>query len=301
MKKLWMILLTAALLVVLGACNQTAEDVSGSNSENNGAEQEKQEVQEEPKEEEKELTLEEVYNKTMEASNSLQSFSMTTDLEMSMTSNVQEGAMNMSSSTNGQIVTEPLAMYQQLTTSIEGTQEAIDTEMYVTEDGFFFLEPSNQTWLKMPNEMSTQILGEAAGQQNNPGAELASLQQFIDDFEFQKDETNYILTLKANGEKFVEFANQMLQSAMPQDYEAMGNAFENMAIENLEYEMFIDQTSFYPTKLNMNLSLTITEGEETLNMDMKMNGSYADFNSVTVEVPQEVIDTAQDITAETGL
>ncbi|MET3697168.1 hypothetical protein SAMN05877753_10567 [Bacillus oleivorans] len=301
MKKLWMILLTAAFLLVLAGCNQTAEDVSGSEPETNETEPAEQEAQEEQVEEEKELTLEEVYNKTMEASNSLKSFSMTTDMDMSMTSNLQEEAMNMSTSMNGQIVAEPLAMYQQLTTSVEGTEESFDTEMYVTEDGFFFLEPSNQTWLKMPSEMSGQILGEAAGQQNNPGAELENLKQFIDEFEFQKDETNYILKLKANGDKFAEFANQMLQSAMPQDYEAMGNVFENMAIENLEYEMFIDQESFYPTKLNMILSLTITEGEETLIMDMKMNGSYADFNNATVEVPQQVIDTAQDITAETGL
>ena len=301
MKKLWMFLLTAMLLFVLAACNQTAEDVSGSKSEDNETESAVQENQEKPKEEEKELTLEEVYNKTVEASESLKSFSMITDMEMSMASSVEEGTMNMKTSMNGQIVAEPLAMYQQLATSVEGAQESIDTEMYVTEDGFFFLDPSNQTWLKMPSEMSEQVLGQAAQQQTNPGAELASLQPFIDDFEFQKDETNYILKLKANGDKFTEFANQMLQSTMPQDYEAMGNVFENMTIENLEYEMFIDQKSFYPTKLNMILSLAITEGEDTLTMDMNMKGTYADFNNVTVEVPQEVLDNAQDVSAETGL
>ncbi|GAA0332447.1 hypothetical protein GCM10008967_23880 [Bacillus carboniphilus] len=309
MKKLAMFLLAFSFAIVLAACNQTAEDVSKEGNESSQEEQNNQEqtegsegTEEDVEEEtEKELTLEEVFEKTMESSNTLTSFAMTSDVDMAMSSNLQEGPLNMKTTIEGQVVAEPLAMYQQMSTSMAGTAESFATEMYVTEEGFFFLEPSNNTWLKMPSEMSAQLLGEAATQQTNPAAELANLQKFVSDFQFQKDETNYILKLKADGEKFADFAQDMLANSMPQEFASMGNIFENTAIENLEYEMYIDQETFYPTALNMNIKMAITEGEETLTMDMKMTGTYSEFNNVSVTVPQDIIDSAQEISAETGM
>lgn len=305
MKKLLVFLLTFSLMFALAACNQKAEDVSGEKDGQEMQEQNNQEEQEKPEgnqeEQSNDLTLEEVYNKTIEASNSLKSFTMTTDLEMVMNSNLEPEPLNMTTNMTGQIVTEPMAMYQQMSTSLAGAEQSFSTEMYVTEEGFYFLEPAGNTWIKMPTEMSAQMLGEAANQQANPGAELAKLQKFVSDFEFQKDETQYILILTADGEKFVDFANEMLQSTMPQEFANAGDIFANMSIENLQYEIYIDQKTFFPTKLNMNIKMTVTEGEETVTMDMKMNGSYSEFNNVSVQVPQEVIDNAQEMNAETGM
>lgn len=296
MKKWFSFILALTLIFVLAACNQTAEDVSSDDNEID-SEQTQNEVEEQNTEDE-ELTLEEVYSKSIEASTSLKSFSMNSDVQMNMSSNQEDQPMNIAMKMSGDMVLEPLTMYQNISTTTEGAEGNVDMEMYVTPEAFYIYESTSDKWMKMPGEFSEQLLGQMANQQQDPGEQLKKMQKFVKDFEFQKDDSSYILKLKADGEKFKDVAQELMANSMPQELQGIGDMFENTTFQNLEYEIHIDKETFYPSKINMNIVMDMQQGEQTITTDMKMAGDYSSFNDVKVEVPQEVIDNAEEISAE---
>lgn len=169
--------------------------------------------------------------------------------------------------------------------------ESFETESYFSEDGMFFYEPSTSQWMKFPQEMTDTFL-QMSGQQSNPGEELKKLQQFVEDFTFEQDSKNYILKLKASGEKFNDFIKETAVQQLPPEMSAE-DALSGMKINAVEYEILVDKKTFYPVALNMNMDLEMTIEGQTISMKQKMNGQYSNYNSVeAITVPQEVIDSA---------
>ena len=73
-------------------------------------------------------------------------------------------------------------------------------------------------------------------------------------------------------------------------------ALENMNINELEYEIYVDKESFNMTAMNMVMSMTMEEQGETLNIDIDSNTAYENINGIEkIEVPQEVIDSAVEL------
>nr|WP_242691066.1 DUF6612 family protein [Cytobacillus praedii] len=285
LKKTFSILAGFLLVFMLAACNQTAKPVDEPVKDN-----EKASETEKAKEKASELTLEEVMNKSTEASEGLKSFSVKMDLTQDMT---DQGELNVQTTSviDMNIVTEPMAYYQKMKMSMGEEAESFETESYFSEAGMFFYEPSTSQWMKFPQEMTDTFL-QMSGQQSNPGEELKKLQQFVEDFTFEQDSNNYILKLKASGEKFNDFIKETAVQQLPPEMSAE-DALSGMKINAVEYEILVDKKTFYPVELNMDMDLEMTIEGQTIAMKQKMNGQYSNYNSVNaITVPQEVIDSA---------
>ncbi|MBU8879852.1 hypothetical protein BGM26_12715 [Bacillus sp. FJAT-29790] len=278
MKKTLSVLTGFLMIFMLAACNQTAKPVNQSDKETTA-------------EKPSDLTLEEVLDKSTKASESLKGFSIKLDMTQNMSSDQEEQDLNTKSVIDMNIVTEPMAFYQKMTMSVEGSEEKFETESYFTEEGMFFFDAAGAQWMKFPKEMSDSLL-QMSAQQTNPGEELKKLQKFVDDFTFKQDQKNYILKLEASGEKFNDFIKETAVGAMPPEM-AQDELLNNMKINSMEYEILVDKETFYPVSLNMVIDMEITVENQTIVMKQKMHGQYSNHNKVEIiSVPKEVIDTA---------
>ena len=280
LKKTLSVLLSAMLMFILAACNQTATTVNESSKTE----------EENKKENTSELTLEQVMTNSMEASEEMKSFAVQMDMKQEMTVPGQTEAINMESAIDMKVVTEPMTLYQKMDMKMNdvGADNALSTETYFSADGIYILDPAANQWMKFPKEMSDQLM-QLSNQQTNPAEEIKKLQQFVDDFSFEQDEQNYILKLNASGDKFTEF----IKETFPEELSAGEDMFNNMKINKVTYEILIDKETYYPTSLNTIMDMEITAEGETLKMKQNMKGKYSDFNTIEeVKVPQEVIDNA---------
>ncbi len=276
MKK-WKVLLAAtALTLGLAACNETAEPKESSTTEKS------------------EMTLQEVYAKSIEVSEQLTSMSAQVILDQKM-SMPGEGEMTLLSDLNMDFVIEPMQLYQKGTTSMsmgEGNTESMDIEAYMTNDAFYMFEGNSKQWMKMPLDMA-EMMGTA--EQTTPADQLEMLEEYIDEFTFEQDDESYILTMNASGEKFTNLIREQVQEAM----QGMAEDEElNMDynINSLNYLIHIDKESYQTTKVDMVMDMDLTMDGESAHMVQDIKATYSNFNEVdNIAVPQEVIDSAIEI------
>lgn len=294
LKKTFTFLVGFFLTLILVACNQTAEPVKTGNTENE-TEPETSEVEEinvEENTKDSELTLAEVLEKSMLASEELQSFAMKMDLRQEMS-----GAENMvvTSKIDMEVTSEPMALYQKMNMDVPGTSEQVQTEMYFTEEGIYMLQPMGTGWMKFPTEMSDQIM-QSSPQQSNPAEELRKLQNYINDFTFEQDDKNYILSLSASGEEFTNFINETMQQSLSPDMIGEAQLSEEMTIKEIDYTVLIDKVTFYPTHINVHMVIGITADGQTVKLTQDMNGEYTQYNQIKqITIPQEALDSAEEL------
>ncbi|MFC4410463.1 DUF6612 family protein [Chungangia koreensis] len=276
MKKFFTIAAAALLTFGLSACNDTASPTEGSKAEGNS-----------------QLTLKEVFEKSIEQSGSVESLKAKIDMTQVVEIPSQELSMDMKSKMDMSMTVEPLAIYQKGETLIVGEENGTQQmESYMTEDGFYIYEGMSGQWTKLPPEMSEQMMS-LSGQQADPSQQLKDLEQFQDDFKFEHTEKAYILRLSASGDKFNEFIKNEMEETMPDLLAGNPGMLENMDIQKVDYEIYIDKETFNPTRLNMVLEMNIiAEGEELI-IKQDLKSSFSDYNKVDeIKVPQAVIDSA---------
>ena len=286
LKKGLSILVGFLFVMMLAACNSSAEPVNKTEKlteKETAATEEKQ----------SELTLQEVFDKTTEAAKGLESFKVKMDLNQQISSDQDAAAnMDLGSTLEMDVVQEPLAFYQKMSTKIPDTEEVMDIESYFTKDGMYFYEPTSEAWMKFPSDMMEDLL-QVSDQQTNPAAEIENLKKFVDDFKFQQDDENYILVLNASGDKFTDFLKETVQETLPEGMADSTEVFENMKINKMDYEIHIDKKTFYPTVLNLNMEMEMTAEGQTIKIAQDMKGQYVEHNHIKeIEIPQEVIDGA---------
>ncbi len=288
MKKILGIMSAVTLTFVLAACNQTAEPTST--------------TQEKKSTKESELTLQEVFEKSNSVMSEVSSFRsiMKMNQVMTMPGSAEEaGNLEMQSNIDSAIIMEPMTLHQNMTMSMVAGEESVpmqdmNMESYLTDEGFFMKESVQNKWVKMPKELSDQIL-QTSNAQTNPSQQLESLEPFKDDFEFQQDENYYILKLNASGEKFNELIQNTIKETMP-DMLQQADGLENIGFDQVEYELFIDKETFYTMKLNSTMKMTLESPEGNIETNTKLESKFKDYNQVeAITVPQEVVDTAEEI------
>lgn len=276
MKKLMAIAATAIMAFGLSACNGTAAPSEGSKAAGNS-----------------ELTLQEVFEKSIEQSGTVESLKAHIDMTQTMEIPSQDLSMDMKSKMDMSMTVEPLAIYQKGETAMVGVENGSQQmESYMTEDGFYVYEGLSGQWTKLPQEMSEQVLS-LSSQQADPSQQLKELEPFMEDFKFEHTENAYILRLSASGDEFNELIKKEMEETMPEILAGNPEMLKNMDIHKVDYEIYIDKESFNPTKLNMKLEMSmVSEGEELI-IKQDFKSSFSDYNNVgEIKVPQEVIDSA---------
>ncbi|MFC5465825.1 DUF6612 family protein [Lederbergia graminis] len=287
MRKLWCGTLIILIMSLLVACGQTAtptkskDGKSGSSTTENISD----------------LTLSEVLEKSTEANKNLKSFSTKMDLNYKM--NVKNITMDTKSKLDMKIILDPINVHQKMeyfmTLGEQKQEQSVVMDMYLTEDGFFMFEPTQELWMKLPIDLKDQFL-ELENSQTNPADQLEELKNFEEDFTFEQDNENFILTLKAEGEKFEEFLKETAISSMPEDMQIDASLADFMTFNNVEYEIYIDKETFFTSKLNIMMDIEADLEGEKMNIVQEITSSYADFNAIdSIEVPQEALDNAKEI------
>jgi hypothetical protein len=278
MKKWTMLLSVATLSLGLAACNETATPV-----------QEK-EVTETSK-----LTLQEVYDKSMKASEELKSVKGTIDMKQTMSIPSEEMTLDIKSVMDMEYIIEPMQMHQKGTTTMMGVSEggeSQETEMetYITEDGMYVYEGTTAQWMKFPQEMVDQMMGTT--NQTDPATQLQPLQEYLEQVEFEQDDENYILTLEGSGEEFTSLVKDQVDEAL-QSLTTEENVSLDFTIHSVDYLVHIDKESFQTNKLDMVIDMDMTMNGEMINLNMNAKTDFSKFNEIDkIVVPQEVIDGA---------
>ncbi|WP_404449740.1 hypothetical protein LG307_08380 [Sutcliffiella horikoshii] len=307
MKSLKMMLVSILAVMLLTACSNTSNGVNG-NVEGNA--EAKETTNEETtnsttdgegvdaSEEQEALTAEEVLQKSTEAMAALSSYSMEmiSDQEISMSG---EDTIKMVTTTTTDMSLNPMAMYQ--VTSIEdadGMMESMDNESYFSEDGFFVYDSMAGQWFKMPEEFTAQ-LNAMSEMQTNPAEQLEMLKDYTDEITMTEEEDHYVLNFEGSGEQFNEMAG-MIGGMVGDDMgEMMQEMLSMMTVNQLSYLVHIDKESFYQTKVLLNMDMEMDVDGEKVSSIQVMDSTLKNFDEVgEIKVPQEVIDSAQEITQE---
>lgn len=281
--------LTAAgfLAMVLAACGQTAEPAPGTT-----------------KEQTSDMTLAEVFDKSMEVSNETKSLSAEVDVTQKMEQPSENLKMKTDSVMNMDITMDPLAIYQKGTTSMtaEGTEEGqeMPMEMYMTGQGFFMKNPDGNEWIKMPSEMYDQI-AKMTKQQSDPSQQLKQLESFKDDFTFEQTDNAYVLKLAASGDKFNKLVQNQMEQFIPQmegqeNQAAIDEMMKGINIEKVDYTINIDKETFETTAVKMVMDMTMEMEGQSMKLNQTMNADYGNYNKVeTITVPEDVVNNAQEM------
>ncbi|PPA71744.1 DUF6612 family protein [Jeotgalibacillus proteolyticus] len=282
----------ASLALILAACQDTAQPVDGeegnTDSDSNSDESSNSE-----------LTLEEVFAKSIEAGEDVNSMKAEMTLDQDMTIPNEDLTVTTASDIQMDMVMEPLGLYQESVTTSDqmGETEEIQAEVYFTEEGFFMYDTASDQWMKLPTEMSDELL-QMSDAQSNPNEQLRDLEQFTDDFTFEQDDSSYILTLNASGEKFSEFLREQAKEQMPDTGtdESMDELFSDVDFEDVMYKIFIDKETFLPSSLTMDMTMVMEMEGESLTLVQNTEANYLEYNHMDeITIPQEVLDTATEV------
>lgn len=285
MKKWSMLLAVTTLSFGLVACNETATPTSNTKDEQTSN-----------------LTLQEVFNKSLEQSESIKSLSAKIDMTQLIEVPSQEISMETNSKMDMDMVIEPLSLYQKGTTKMtmpgmplsEQTDD-MEMESYMTEQGFYMFDSMSSQWTKLPSDMYEQIMS-MSQKQADPAKQLKDLEAFKSDFTFEQTDSSYVLKLAASGEKFNELIQKQLGNTMPDMMVEEQELLKEMNIEKVNYEIFIDKGTFNITALNMMMDMTmVVEGEE-MKLAQNLKSTYNKYNEVEkIEIPKEIIENAQEM------
>jgi len=285
MKK-WMTVMAASLLSFsLVACNSTATPTSKTSEENTS-----------------ELTLEQVFKKSLAQSETIESLSASLDMSQLIEMPSQSVSMNTTSNMTMDMMVEPLSVYQKGTTTmtVPGDESSTEPqevvmESYMTEDGFFMHDNMSQQWMKLPSDMYDQMMA-MSDKQADPAQQLKDLEPFIKDFTFEQTDTEYVLKLAASGEQFNELIQKQLTEMMPEALVEGEELLKGINIENVNYEIFIDKETFNTSALNMVMDMTMAVEGEEMKLSQDLKSIFSNYNKVEpIKVPQEVLDSAQEM------
>ncbi|WP_313891950.1 DUF6612 family protein [Psychrobacillus sp.] len=280
MKKWMSMLAVGALSLSLAACNQTASPTDNTKIT-----------------ETSNLTLQEVYDKSIKASEELKSVKATIDMKQKMSMVDQGIDADISSLMDMEYVIEPMQIYQKGKTTMhamtgDGEDQVMDMESYITKDSFYMSE--GDQWMKLPQDLLGELQNSA--EQSNPSDQLKQIESFLEDFTFKQDNDHYILSLEASGEKFTELVQSQLDDMMQNIMDSGQEANIEMDIKSVKYLIHIDKKTFNSSKVDMVMDMSmVIDGEEMmLYQDVKTNFSH--FNEIKeIVIPQDVIDSALEI------
>ncbi|WP_143128307.1 DUF6612 family protein [Psychrobacillus sp. OK032] len=281
MKKWTTLIAVATLSLGLAACNETAKPAGSG------------EVTEKSK-----LTLQEVYDKSITASEELKSVRAVMDLNQTMNIPSEENELEISSKMDMEYIVEPMQMHQKGTSTVNGLAKGMpaqtsSSESYMTADDLYVYEESAGEWMKFPQEMMAGIMN--AAEQANASDQLKQIKGYLDEFTFEQDNSNYILTLEASGEKFTELVKAQVDEVM----QSMGAGEEiqmDFDIKSVNYLIHIDKETFQTNKLDVVIDMDMEIDGEKLNVVQDVKSTFSGFNEVEeIVIPQEVIDNAVEL------
>lgn len=246
------------------------------------------------------MSADEILEKSIAAMSEVKSYSMDMKTKQTMTMTGIEEEMNMEMNMKTDIIVDPMQLYmvQEIKSPELGTEEAITTESYFTNDGFYTKDSMTNTWIKYTDEFAESII-ELQKSQMNPEEQLNLLKRFTKNVEAEEDADHYILNLEADGEVLMEIVMEVM-GLMGEDTAMLGDLFNEMDIKTFTYKIYIDKETFFQTKMDVVTDMAMTIEEDTMTMKQEMAATITNFDGVAeITIPQEAIDNAEEFSFDT--
>lgn len=236
------------------------------------------------------LTIGEVFEKAQAASEKVESMHADMDIKQNISAPDLGSDMDSTIKLDMDLIQEPLEMHQVMEMNM-GDEGTVNIELYMTKEGFFMQEPESKTWMKLPEELYDGLM-DSASAGADPTVDFESLENFVDDFKFEQTDDEYILKLKASGEKFHTLVQDQL-SGIEGFGEAEEEALEGMEIHQLDYEIYIDKETFDTTAFNMVIDMEMEDSGSTVRITQDIKAKISAINELKeIVVPQEILDSA---------
>ena len=245
-------------------------------------------------------SAEDIYTKALEAAEKMESADMSMNLNQELSMG-DEGKIVIASDMEGSMIIDPVAMHQKGTMSMSmGGEEApvdMDTEIYFVENEMYIFESMTGQWVKA--DSSLLPIDTLTANQPDVSEQLKMMEEYIEDFDFEEKDNEFVYKLTADGEGFKKLTEEMLDEYLPKDLTSeMGDlteVMEDMEIKTLYIEMYIDNETYDLKKYNLDMELSMTVEGETIDIVQNIKTEYNNINSIDkIEVPQEVLESAVD-------
>ncbi|MEI5908781.1 DUF6612 family protein [Bacillus spongiae] len=268
-----------SIIFLLGACSSTASPKGDVKKESD-------------------LTLEEVFEKSQEAGNSLTSVHVETSMKQTFSDNELTGSMEMETSSSSDMILDPLTMHQTTSVNITGEEdtsemfELMETELYYSNQGMFMKDPLQNEWSEIPADFIGE-LEDVLATESLPQNQLEQYASRINDFTFEQDEESYILSLQLKDEK----ANEVLEeglSVLPDELQnSMGDERDSISLNEIKINVLIDKETFNTTTLDMEMDMTMSVEGEELQVKQQVNSTFSKFNELEeIIIPEDVLNSA---------
>lgn len=293
MKK-WTKGIAAGLLVLaLGACGSGEEP--NTNTTGTGKDANKDASKEVVK---KEPTAQEVYQKSLEASESISSMHADFSIQQNMKTTGEENlSMKNDIAITMDMVTEPLSIHQQMV--VEGDAEGtMDIEMYGEGDELYIqTQEMEGDWILVPAEMQDEVL--AGMDSSNAMMDLEVFKDFTEEFTLEEQGDEYILNLSASGDKFGELLKELMDQTAVGSQGMEGEeegTMENVEVKKIELTLHIDKETYYTNSFDMKLDAIMDiAGYRTVTIQ-NINAKMSQVNELEgIVIPDDVRNNAYDM------
>ncbi|WOV84005.1 hypothetical protein PGH26_14215 [Sporosarcina jeotgali] len=293
MKK-WTKGIAAGLLVLaLGACGSAEEPNVKADAHTDTASKGKETGQEVEK---NELTAQEVYQKSLEAAESIKSMHADFAIEQNLkTTDEEPMSMKNTISITMDMVTEPMSLHQKME-MVGDAEENMDLEMYGSGDELYLQTPDMEgDWIFVPVEMQEEML--AGMDSSNAMMDLEVFKDFTEEFTLEESGDEYILNLSAAGEKFSGLLKELMDQTSVAGQE-MGDeeALENIEVKKIDLTLHLDKETYYTNSFDMKLDAIMDiAGYRTVTIQ-NINAKMSKVNELKeVVIPDEVRSNAYDM------
>ncbi|MCM3758864.1 hypothetical protein M3197_15595 [Sporosarcina aquimarina] len=293
MKK-WTKGIAAGLLVLaLGACgsgeepNAEADANTNTGTTSNGKDTSK-----------KELTAQEVYQKSLEASESINSMHAEFSIQQNMKTTGEENlSMKNDIALTMDMVTEPLSLHQKMV--VEGDAEgSMNLEMYGEGDELYIqTQEMEGDWILVPAEMQDEVLD--GMNSSNAMMDLEVFKDFTEEFTLEEQGEEYILNLSVSGDKFGELLKELMDQTAAGSQGLEGEeegSMENVEVKKIELTLHIDKETYYTNSFDMKLDAIMDlAGYRTVAIQ-NINAKMSKVNELEeIVIPDEVRNNAYDM------
>ncbi|MFB1051422.1 DUF6612 family protein [Paraliobacillus sp. JSM ZJ581] len=183
---------------------------------------------------------------------------------------------------------EPLVLHQ--TIQVMGTP----IEMYYSEQGLFTQKMNEDTWYKIDSDelgLLSQRMDEIRSQ--TPDKQLDNFKEYLDEFSYEEHEDRYVLHLNASDLNIEKLLREQLGTSMLEEL-FTDEMMEAIAINQLNYEITLDKSTYYVSSISTELDMTITDNGEETSISQKIDRTYTKYNELEdLKVPEEIITDAE--------
>lgn len=235
-------------------------------------------------------SVEELIQKTAEAGAELKGFAMESQVKQKV--KIKQGDQNTEQATDmtmkSQYTKDPLQMHQEV--DMKTSQGDQKMEQYVTADGFY--SQVNGQWMKIPSSMSEQVVT-AMQQSASPEKQLEQFKAIAGQTKVTEDGDNYMLEAEVSGDDVKELAKTYMNQGGSSDPQ-MAAMMEQMNIKSMNIAYAVDKKTYFPTRTDVTMVMDMTNGDQTISIDMDMKATISDHNKVDeIKIPQEALDAKE--------